>query len=395
MSKFATVEPAPADPILGLTELFKADKRPQKVNLGVGVFVDAEGTTPTLKCIEEAAKQMAEQNGPKTYLPITGLPAYVASAQKLVFGTSLPEYLVSAQTPGGTGALRVAGDFIQKNLPTAKIWVSNPSWANHKGIFEAAGLAVHSYDYFNPKLNGVDRDAFFAAISKIPAADVVVLHACCHNPTGADLTPEDWSKVAQIALEKGWTPLIDCAYQGFGEGLDADVVGLRTIAASGAACFLAQSFSKNFGLYQDRIGALHLQCSNAEEASRVASRLKISIRVNYSNPPAHGAHLVATVLGDEALTAQWKRELDAMRARINGVRSEFVARMASAGVQRDFSFLEKQKGMFSFTGLNRAQAIRMREEFGVYMVESGRISVAGLTPKNIDYVVGSMKAILS
>lgn len=395
MSQFASIELAPPDPILGLTELFKADQRPEKVNLGVGVFVDANGKTPTLGCIAEAAQRIAAQNSSKTYLPITGLPSYMSAAQGLIFGSSQPEHLISAQTPGGTGALRVAGDFIHKNLPKAKIWVSNPSWANHKGIFSAAGLDVQSYAYFDPAQNGIDREAFFAAISEIPATDVVVFHACCHNPTGADLTPSDWKKVVSIAQEKGWIPLIDCAYQGFGEGLDTDAEGVRTMAASGVPFFLAQSFSKNFGLYQDRVGAIHISCTSADEAKRIASRLKISIRVNYSNPPAHGAHLVATVLGDEGLTEQWKEELESMRSRINGVRTEFVAKMAAAGVDRDFSFLEKQRGMFSFTGLNRDQAVKMREDFGVYMVESGRISVAGLTDKNMNHVVEAIRQTLN
>tara|TARA_B110000438_G_scaffold292283_1_gene330407 strand:+ start:2335 stop:3522 length:1188 start_codon:yes stop_codon:yes gene_type:complete len=395
MSRFASIEIAPPDPILGLNELFKADQRSGKVNLGVGVFVNSEGKTPTFQCITEAGRRIVAENGTKTYLPITGLPKYTSAAKGLIFGTDLPEHLISAQTPGGTGALRVAGDFIFKNLPNAKVWVSNPSWANHKGIFAAAGLDVQSYAYFDPTQNGIDREAFFAAISEIPATDVVVFHACCHNPTGADLSADDWKKVATIAQEKGWTPLIDCAYQGFGEGLDTDAQGVRTMAASGVPFFLAQSFSKNFGLYQDRVGAIHIACTNSEEATRVASRLKTSIRVNYSNPPAHGAHLVAAVLGDAGLTSQWEEELDTMRIRINGVRTQFVAKMAAAGVSRDFSFLEQQRGMFSFTGLNREQAIKMREDFGVYMVESGRINVAGLTDKNIDYVVDAIKQTLN
>ena len=394
MSRFAQIPAAPADPILGISEAFKADPRPQKVNLGVGVFIDEHGKTPTLKCIAEAARRLAASGGTKSYLPITGLPEYLSAAQSLCFGPALPAHIVSAQTPGGTGALRVAADFFKQHLSETRVWVSTPTWANHKGIFAGSGLEVAAYRYFDPAKNGIDREAFFADLSEIPAGDIVILHACCHNPTGADLSSADWEKVAEIADEKGWLPFIDFAYQGFGESLDGDARGVRILADKGLPIVVSQSFSKNFGLYQDRVGALHLLCSSADEAARVSSQVKIAIRVNYSNPPAHGAQLVAAVFQDESLTAQWKSELEGMRSRINGVRKDFVDALRAAEVSRDFSFLQEQRGMFSFTGLNREQAIRLREEFAIYMVESGRINVAGLNEKNLPTVVDALKKVI-
>jgi aspartate/tyrosine/aromatic aminotransferase len=398
MSLFDSVVAAPADPILGLTEAFKADPRPEKINLGVGVFVDETGKTPVLEVVHAAEERLLAGNASKSYLPITGIPDYAVFTQKLCFGEellgNLTGRLMTAQTPGGTGALRVAADFMAKNLSCGRVHLSNPTWANHKGIFAAAGLELAEYAYFSAERNGVDVEAFLAALDAIPAGDIVVLHACCHNPTGADLTPEQWKEVAAIAAKRGWIPFLDFAYQGFGDGIDADAVGVRTIAATGLPCFVAHSFSKNFGLYQERVGALHVVTESPKSLAAVSSQVKVTVRVNYSNPPAHGGAIVATVLGDAVLTARWADEVAMMRDRINGVRRKFVDALKAAEVGRDFEFLLAQRGMFSFTGLSKTEVERLRDEFAVFMVGSGRINVAGITDSNRDALVKAFKTVI-
>lgn len=398
MSYFDTVTLAPADPILSLTEAFKADRNPDKINLSVGVFVDDSGVTPVLDTVREAEARLLANTKSKSYLPITGTPEYARLTQQLCFGKELAaeikDRVVSLQTPGGTGALRVAADFIAKNLPTKTVWLSDPTWVNHHGIFGAPGLQTKSYAYFDNSTLSLDYGAFIDAISKIPAGDVVVLHGCCHNPTGADLLPEQWEEVAQIAASQGWVPLIDFAYQGFGIGIDTDAAAARIIAKAGLPLFVAQSFSKNLGLYQDRVGALHVVTEDSTNTAKVASQLKVSVRINYSNPPAHGGGIVTTILSDETLAKQWDAEVSSMRQRIAGVRQHFVDALASAGVNRDFSFLNQQKGMFSFTGLTKEQAIELREKYSIYIVDSGRINVAGITSSNIDRVVTTLKAVI-
>ncbi|MFP4281195.1 MAG: aromatic amino acid transaminase [Opitutales bacterium] len=394
MSLFETIPLAPPDPILGLTETFKADERAEKVNLGVGVFVDEKGRTPVLACVANAERRLAEASAPKAYLPILGTPGFQALTQQLCFAQSRPAHLVTAQTPGGTGGLRVAADLLARSFPKASVWLSRPTWVNHQGVFAAAGFGLQHYPYFDASLHGVGREAFFAALRAVPAGDIVLLHACCHNPTGADLTLEDWAQVATIAAEGGWLPFVDFAYQGFGDGLGEDAAGVRLLAEAGLSMVVAQSFSKNFGLYQDRVGALHFVCASAEERNRLASQLKVAIRVNYSNPPAHGGAIVAMILEDTLLAAQWETEVAAMRDRINGVRRDFVAALARAGVSRDFGFLTRQRGMFSFTGITAEQVEQLREEHAVYIVGSGRINVAGLTPGNLPHVVSAIKAVL-
>lgn len=398
MSYFDTVSLAPADPILSLTEAFKADPNPDKINLSVGVFVDQSGITPILETVREAEKRLLESSKTKSYLPITGTPSYAKLTQELCFGEDLTKKLAgrlaSLQTPGGTGALRVAADFIAKNLPTKTVWVSNPTWANHKGIFGAPGLEVKSYNYFDSSTLSLDYKGFLESLETIPAGDVVALHGCCHNPTGADLTVEQWQEVAKIAQSRNWIPLVDFAYQGFGDGIIEDAAAARIFAEAGVPAFVCQSFSKNLGLYQDRVGALHVITDDADNFEKIVSQLKISVRVNYSNPPAHGGSVVTTILSDEKLTEQWHLELAAMRERIASVRTQFVNALKTSGVDRDFSFLTKQKGMFSFTGLNKEQAIALRENHSVYVVDSGRINVAGITDSNIDRVVAAIKAVL-
>ncbi len=398
MSHFDNVIQAPADPILSITESFKADSNPNKINLSVGVFVDDSGVTPILDTVREAERRLAETNATKSYLPMTGSPVYAALTQKLCFGeetaTALHDRIVSSHTPGGTGALRVAADFIRGNLDTKTVWLSNPTWANHKGIFSAAGLQTRAYNYFDTPSLSLNYASFLESIKAIPAGDVVILHACCHNPTGADLTPSQWDEVIGVAAERGWIPLLDFAYQGFGLDIESDAYAPRAFAKTGGPLFVCQSFSKNVGLYRERVGALHIVTGSPDEAKRVASQVKIAIRTNYSNPPAHGGAIVETILSDNALRTQWVGEVDAMRERIHRVRRQFVDALAQAGVTRDFSFLTEQKGMFSFTGLTKEQAATLRAEHSIYIVDSGRINVAGITSQNLSRLVSVLKQIL-
>jgi len=398
MSLFDSATQAPADPILGLNTLFKNDVREEKVNLGIGVFIDAHGVTPVLPSVLAVEKQLAEAGASKSYLSMTGSPAFTSAAQKLCFGEALVDQLagriVTAQTPGGTGALRVAGDLIHRVSGSTPIWVSNPTWANHNGIFTTAGHSMETYPYFDPAANTIDRDPFFNALKEIPAGQVVILHACCHNPTGADLSKGDWKQVAAIAADKGWLPLLDFAYQGFGENLDADAIGVRILAEAGLPLIVCQSFSKNFGLYQERIGAIHIICASDDEATRTKSQMELCIRTNYSNPPAHGGAIVTAILQNPTLTAQWDQEVAAMRDRIKTTREDFVNALQQAGVSRDFRFLMDQKGMFSFTGINVDQVQRLRKKFAIYMVNSGRINVAGITPSNITRVTHAIKTVI-
>jgi len=398
MSQFDSVTLAPPDPILSLTGAFKADPNPEKVNLSVGVFVNDEGVTPILTTVRSAEKLLAETNSTKSYLPITGSPQYASLTQQLCFGldlaSSLEGRIVTAHTPGGTGALRVAGDFVKDNLNTNAVWLSNPTWANHKGIFSAAGLEPKGYDYFDSSTLALDYESFLESLKTIPAGDLVVLHACCHNPTGADLSPEQWDEIASIASAQGWIPLLDFAYQGFGTDIDQDAYGPRRLAETGLPLFVCQSFSKNFGLYQERVGALHIITSGGDEAERVASQVKIAVRTNYSNPPAHGGAIVETILSDETLKRKWVDEVASMRSRIHDVRHQFVSALSEAGVSRDFSFLIDQKGMFSFTGLNKAQAQKLRSDYSIYIVDSGRINVAGLTSENLPRVAKAFRELL-
>jgi len=384
------IEAAPADAILGLTEAFKKDTNPKKVNLGVGVYKDDQGGTPILKCIKAAEKVLVETQTTKSYLPISGDPAYAANVQRLLFGTD-SETIASgrAQTihsPGGTGALRVGADLLKKFNPDAKLWVSSPTWANHKGIFAAAGFELADYPYYNPETKDVDFGNMLATLETIPAGDVVLLHVCCHNPTGVDLSAEQWSQVVAVAKTRGWTPFLDFAYQGFGAGIEQDRSAVERFAAADIDLFIASSFSKNLGLYNERTGALTIVCPTAEEATVAMSHLKTTIRVNYSNPPAHGGLAARTVLDDPALRDQWVGELAAMRDRIVEMRAALVDGLAARGVEGDFSYIKRQRGMFSFSGLSDETVAWLRENKSIYVVKGGRINLAGLTSGNIDYV---------
>lgn len=395
---FETIEMAPADAILGLTEAFKADPNPKKINLGVGVYKDASGKTPVLRAVKMAEERILSGESTKSYLPIDGSPVYATAAQVLLFGADheiiASKRAATAQTPGGTGALRVAGDFIARKFPNATVWLSDPTWPNHPNVFKASGLKVTTYPYFDKAANGVAFDAMLAALVQVPAGDVVVLHGACHNPTGVDLTSAQWAQVAAMLAKTGALPLIDFAYQGFAVGLEEDAVGVRTIAQAMPEFMVASSFSKNFGLYNERVGALTVVAGDADAAERARSHVKIVVRVNYSNPPAHGGAIVSAVLNDPELRAVWEAELTEMRDRINTMRHLFVETLDEKGVEQDFSFIARQRGMFSFSGLTPAHVKALAETYSIYAVGSGRINVAGLTEGNMDYLCSAIADVL-
>lgn len=395
---FESISAAPADPILGLADLFRADDRPEKINLGIGVYKDETGKTPVLTSVKKAEQYLLENETTKNYLSIDGLADFARCTQALLFGNDSP--LISArrartaQTPGGTGALRIAADFLATQTAVKRVWISNPSWPNHKNVFNAAGLEVCEYHYYDAANHTLDFEGMLASLSQVQPGDVVLFHGCCHNPTGIDPTAEQWQKLAEISQANGWLPLFDFAYQGFARGLDEDAEGLRIFAASHQELIVASSYSKNFGLYNERVGAITLVAADAGVAETAFSQVKYTIRANYSNPPAHGAAVVATILSSDALRTIWEQELSDMRQRIQRMRQLFVNTLAEKGAQRDFSFIIKQNGMFSFSGLTKEQVIRLREEFAVYAVNSGRVNVAGMTPDNMSALCEAIVAVL-
>jgi aromatic-amino-acid transaminase len=398
MSLFTNVEMAPRDPILGLNEQFGSDPNPNKVNLGVGVYTDENGKLPLLKCVMAAEQAMAEAAKPRGYLPIDGIAAYDTAVQSLVFGADSAEVkakrVATVQALGGTGGLKVGADFLKQVNGKAQVLISAPSWENHRALFTRAGFDVAEYPYYDAKTRGIDFAAMRSALQAAAAGTIVVLHACCHNPTGYDLTPAQWDEVVAIVEARNLVPFLDMAYQGFGQSIAEDGAAVAKFVASGVDLFIATSFSKSFSLYGERVGALSVVCKNAEETARVLSQLKIVIRTNYSNPPTHGAQIVATVLATPALRAQWEEELAAMRVRIKAMRTALVEKLAAAGVKQDMGFIAKQQGMFSYSGLNATQMQRLRGEFGIYGVDSGRICVAALNAKNIDAVVSAIAKVL-
>jgi aromatic-amino-acid transaminase len=398
MSLFTHVEMAPRDPILGLNEQFGSDPNPNKVNLGVGVYYDENGKLPLLKCVMAAEQAMAEAAKPRGYLPIDGIAAYDSAVQSLVFGADSAEVkakrVATVQALGGTGGLKVGADFLKQVNGRAQVLISAPSWENHRALFTRAGFDVAEYPYYDAKTRGIDFAAMRSAFQAAPAGTIVVLHACCHNPTGYDLTPVQWDEVVAIVKARNLVPFLDMAYQGFGQGIVEDGAAVGKFVASGVDLFIATSFSKSFSLYGERVGALSVVCKSAEEASRVLSQLKIVIRTNYSNPPTHGAQIVATVLATPALRAQWEEELAGMRARIKAMRTSLVDKLTAAGVKQDMRFIAQQQGMFSYSGLNATQMQRLRSEFGIYGVDSGRICVAALNAKNIDAVVAAIAKVM-
>ncbi|ASK69202.1 aromatic amino acid aminotransferase [Shewanella bicestrii] len=395
---FSQVVLAPADPILGLTDTFKADPRQDKVNLGVGIYKDEAGQTPVLQSVKKAEALLLEQEKTKNYLGIEGVQTYNRVVQELLFGEGstlvTSGRAATAQAPGGTGALRIAAEFLLRNTPSRTVWVSNPTWANHQNIFETAGLTVKEYGYYNASAHDIDFDGMMTDLANAQAGDIVLLHGCCHNPTGIDLTLAQWELVANLCADKQLVPLFDFAYQGFGAGIEEDAAGLRLVAAKVPELLVANSFSKNFGLYNERIGAVTVVAQNGDEAVRAFSQVKRTIRANYSNPPAHGALIVSTILSDAALKALWVQELTEMRERIAEMRTLFVQSLKDEGVTQDFSFISRQNGMFSFSGLNKAQVARLKDEFGIYIVGSGRISVAGMTKTNMPLICKAIAQVL-
>jgi aromatic-amino-acid transaminase len=398
MPLFDAVEMAPRDPILGLTEQFVADPNPNKVNLGVGVYYDEQGKLPLLECVAEAERQIMAAPKARGYLPIDGIAAYDKAVQGLVFGAGSAHVkegrIATVQTLGGTGGLKVGADFLRRVKPSARVLISDPSWENHRGLFTNAGFAVESYPYYDARTRDIDFVGMLGAFAAAPAGTIVVLHACCHNPTGYDLTPAQWTQVVAAIKTRGLVAFLDMAYQGFGDGIAEDGAVVQQFLAAGVDFFVSTSFSKSFSLYGERVGALSVVCASADEAARVLSQLKIVIRTNYSNPPTHGAQVVATVLNTPALRQRWEEELAAMRSRIKQMRVALVDKLKSAGVKQDFSFITRQKGMFSYSGLSREQMQRLRSEFGVYGIDSGRICVAALNSRNLDAVAAAIAKVL-
>jgi aromatic-amino-acid transaminase len=397
MSLFAAVAMAPRDPILGLNEQFNADPNPNKVNLGVGVYYDDNGKLPLLACVAAAEAQMLAAPKARGYLPIDGIAAYDQAVQGLVFGADSDvvknKRVATVQALGGTGGLKVGADFLKRLNPSAKVLISDPSWENHRALFTNAGFPVETYPYYDAANRGVNFEGMLGALKAAPAGTIVILHACCHNPTGYDLTSAQWEQVVEAVKTAGLVPFLDMAYQGFGEGIAEDGAVVRQFLAAGLDFFVSTSFSKSFSLYGERVGALSVVCSTAEETTKVLSQLKIVIRTNYSNPPTHGAQVVATVLSTPALRAQWEEELGGMRVRIRQMREALVQELKAAGITEDLSFVTRQKGMFSYSGLNVEQMQRLRNEFGVYGVDSGRICVAALNSKNIKAVTTAIAAV--
>jgi aromatic-amino-acid transaminase len=397
VSLFASVEMTPGDPILGMTEAFVADKRPGKVNLGVGIYCDEQGKIPLLRAVREVEEAMAREGKPRGYLPIDGLAAYDQATQRLVFGAESPLIeagrVATSQTIGGSGALRVGADLLRKALPKAKVAISSPSWENHRVVFAAAGFEVVDYAYYDAATHGLDFPGMLADLGKLEPGTVVLLHACCHNPTGVDLTVEQWQQVVALVKERNLLPFIDMAYQGFDKGTDADAAAVRLFAASGIDSFVvANSYSKSFSLYGERVGALSIVGATREEAQRVQSLVKRTIRSNYSSPATHGGALVAGVLGSAELRVLWESELAEMRERIHAMRAGMVEKLAAQGLSR-YEFIQRQAGMFSYSGLSKAQVDRLREEFAIYAIGTGRICVAALNRANLDTVVDAVAAV--
>ncbi|GAB5405605.1 MAG: aspartate/tyrosine/aromatic aminotransferase [Aureliella sp.] len=382
---FESLTAAPPDPILGLSDAFRSDSRPGKINLTIGVYQDETGTTPVLECVKEAEERLLKAEHSKSYLGIGGLAEFCNQVRELVLGDLVPASRVTvAQTPGGTGALRVAGDFLGAGASGKRLWCSTPTWPNHRAIFPAAGLTLCDFPYLADDKRSLDFAAMMETLERdLKAGDIVVLHGCCHNPTGVDPSPEQWQDIAELTAQRGALPLLDFAYQGFGDGLEADRVGLKAIASQHEEFIVCSSYSKNFGLYGERIGSLMVVAQSDDASTAVESRVKQAIRCNYSNPPRHGGAIVATVLGDRELRKQWEGELAAMRERIHQMRQQFVDAMRESGCDVDFSFLMQQRGMFSFSGLTPLQVDWLKSQHGIYIVGSGRINVAGITPSNL------------
>jgi aromatic-amino-acid transaminase len=397
-SLFTAIEMAPRDPILGITEAFNADKNPNKVNLGVGVYYDDNGKVPLLECVRKAEALLAEKAAPRTYLPIDGLAAYDKAVQELVFGAESAvvqeKRAITVQALGGTGALKLGADFLKRFSPDSQVWISDPSWENHRALFESAGFTVNSYPYYDAATRGVNFAGMLNALKQMPAGAIVLLHACCHNPTGSDLTDSQWTEVIEVVTQRSLVPFLDMAYQGFGDGIDEDGKVVRRFAETGGPLFVSNSFSKSFSLYGERVGALSIVAVSAEEAARVLSQLKRVVRTNYSNPPIHGGQVVATALATPDLRKLWESELAGMRVRIREMRHALVQKLKEKAPGHDFEFVVKQRGMFSYSGLTKEQVGRLRDEFSIYAIDTGRICVAALNSRNIDTIVDAIAKVL-
>ena len=396
-SPLAAVEMAPRDPILGVTEAYVADTNPAKVNLGVGIYYDDNGKVPVLDCVRQVEKKMAETAQARSYLPIDGMPAYNKAVQQLVFGADSEVVksgrAITVETLGGTGALKVGADFLRRLNPDAELWISDPSWENHRAIFEYAGFKVNEYTYYHAPTRGLDFDGMLGSLDKLPAASVVVLHACCHNPTGVDLAPAQWEKVIEVVNRRGLMPFLDMAYQGFAEGIDADAHPVRRFAATCPVVFVSTSFSKSLSLYGERVGALTIVTQSKDEAARTLSQVKRVIRTNYSNPPTHGAQVVTTVLTTPELRTLWEKELGQMRDRIKLMRRELVDRIRAVRSDFDFGFVVQQRGMFSYSGLTQDQVAKLSKK-SIYAIDSGRICIAALNSKNVGAVAAAIAEVL-
>ncbi|AOS79370.1 MULTISPECIES: amino acid aminotransferase [Hydrogenophaga] len=398
MSLFSAVEMAPRDPILGLNEQFAADSNPAKVNLGVGVYFDENGKLPLLQCVQAAEKAMMDKPAARGYLPIDGIAAYDNAVKGLVFGADSEPVksgrVATVQALGGTGGLKIGADFLKRLNPAAKVLISDPSWENHRALFTQAGFEVGTYTYYDAAKRGVDFDGMLASLKAAAPGTIAVLHACCHNPTGYDITPAQWDRVIEVVKAGRLTPFLDMAYQGFGHGIAEDGAVIAKFVAAGLVFFVSTSFSKSFSLYGERVGALSVLCADKAEADRVLSQLKIMVRTNYSNPPIHGGAVVAAVLTNPELRALWEKELGEMRVRIKAMRQQLVDGLKAAGVKQDMGFITDQIGMFSYSGLTKDQMVRLRNEFGVYGTDTGRMCVAALNGKNIGHVCKSIAAVI-
>ena len=398
-SLFAAVQMAPRDPILGVTEAFVADTNPAKVNLGVGIYTDDTGKVPLLECVRRAERALVEAATPRSYLPIDGLAAYDKAVQALVFGAGnaviTEKRVITAQALGGTGGLKLGADLLKRISPDAQVWISDPSWENHRALFEGAGFTVNTYPYYHAASHGLDFDGMIATLRGLPAGAIVLLHACCHNPTGVDLNPDQWNTVIATVRERGLVPFLDIAYQGFADGIDADASAVRAFAAAGIPMLVSNSFSKSFSLYGERVGALSIVAASPDEAARLLSQLKRVIRSNYSNPPTHGGKVVAAVLDSPELRALWEQELGTMRERIRAMRSALVTALEQKVPGADYDYVLHQRGMFSYSGLTKAQVDRLRTEFSVYAIDTGRICVAALNTRNVGYVADAVAKVIA
>ena len=393
-SPLAALPMAPSDPILGVTEAYVADKSPKKVNLGVGVYTDDAGKIPLLECVRMAEEQRMKTSPHRGYLPIDGLATYDQAVQRLVFGAS-NRNIVTVQALGGTGGLKIGADFLKQVNPAAQAWISEPSWENHRQLFEQAGFAVKSYRYYDPRTRGLDFAGMQESLNRIAAGSIVVLHACCHNPTGVDLTKDQWGTVLEIVRERGLIPFLDLAYQGFADGIEEDAYPARLFAGATAPVFLSSSFSKSVSLYGERVGALSVVTASPDEAKRVLSHVKRIVRTNYSNPPTHGSEIVATILGSNELRNLWEKDVAEMRERMKAMRRLLVEKIKARVPSADFGFVLRQRGMFSYSGLTVDQVRRLRDEYSIYTIDTGRICIAALTTRNVDYVADAIARVIS